>query len=125
MKKSIRLSCFQPTNNQTKIEPAHTIPVQVFGRVLRVSANEITHLEGEGNYTFLCTTAGKRYLVSKSLKVVRQILGDNFLRIHKSYMVNIDYIVSRQISSIQLTCGKSIPIARRRITETQSILADL
>jgi two-component system, LytTR family, response regulator len=104
---------------------ANTIPVYQFGEVLWVKAYDITHLQGEGNYTFICTRSGKRYLVSKTMKTVQDMLQVEFLRVHKSYLVNPYHVRSRWLDSIQLSCGKNIPIARRRIRETNEMLAAL
>ena len=105
--------------------PVNSITVYMPGRTLSVLAYDITHLEGEGNYTFVCTRGGKRYLVSKNLKVVQEMLDANFLRIHKSYMINPYHVVDRLSDSIQLSCGKVIPIARRRCRETHETLAEM
>jgi DNA-binding LytR/AlgR family response regulator len=97
------------------------INVQKLGRSLPVSASDITHLEGEGNYTFICTHLN-RYLVSKCLKTIQEMLEVDFVRVHKSYMVNVGHIKSIWSDNVQLTCGKNIPIARRRVKEAHEAL---
>jgi two-component system, LytTR family, response regulator len=99
----------------------HAITVYKFGKPLIVKANDITYLEGVGNYTFVYTR-NEKHLVSKCLKEVQDELSSDFLRIHKSYTINARHIASRWPDYIHLSCGKVIPIARRRIRETHEIL---
>ncbi len=98
-----------------------TITVYKFGKAISVKASDITCLEGVGNYTFVYTRHEK-HLVSKCLKEVQDELSSDFLRIHKSYSINARHIASRWPDYIHLSCGKVIPIARRRIRETHEIL---
>ena len=99
----------------------HAITVYKFGKPFLIKANDITYLEGVGNYTFVYTRDEKN-LVSKCLKEVQDELNSDFLRIHKSYSINARHIASRWPEYIHLSCGKVIPIARRRIRETHEIL---
>ncbi|ACT91867.1 response regulator receiver protein [Dyadobacter fermentans DSM 18053] len=97
------------------------ITVYKFGKAITVKSSDITCLEGVGNYTFVYTRHEK-HLVSKCLKEVQDELSSDFLRIHKSYSINARHIKSRWPDYIHLSCGKVIPIARRRIRETHEIL---
>lgn len=96
------------------------VPVYTPGKVLWLAAHEITHLQGEGNYTYIHTCQGKRYIVSKTLKNVQEILCADFLRVHKSYVINPEYITARlDADMLLMSCGHKVPIARRRIREVQ------
>jgi two-component system LytT family response regulator len=99
-----------------------SITVYNMGRSFSIRTVEITHFEGVGNYTFACTRNG-RYLISKCLKAIQDMLGNEFYRIHKSYIVNRQHIRAGLPAHIQLSCGKEVPIARRRIQETREMLA--
>ena len=112
-------------SNQIEEKNTNSFPVHLLGRILWVQAHEISYLQGEGNYTFICTKSGKRYLVSKNLKTVQETLDADFVRVHKSYMVNPNHVTARLFESIQMSCGKSIPIARRRIRETHEMFAEM
>lgn len=104
-------------------ESARHIAVHVSGKALWLPACEITHMQGEGNYTYVYTRQGKRYLVSKSLKNVQEALQADFLRIHKSYIVNPQFVAARlEADLLLLSCGHKVPIARRRIREIEELL---
>lgn len=53
----------------------------------------IIYCEGMGNYTKIYLTTGKEMIMSKTLKTIQLSLGDNFCRIHKSYLVNKNHIL--------------------------------
>ena len=53
----------------------------------------IIYCEGMGNYTKIYLTTGKEMIMSKTLKAIELSLGDNFCRIHKSYLVNVNHIL--------------------------------
>jgi two-component system LytT family response regulator len=107
-----------------EIQSNNNIQVYILGKAHWLAAHEITYLEGDGNYTYIYTRRGKRYLVSKNMKTIQETLNAGFLRVHKSYTINPYHLVARlQSDMLLLSCGKEIPIARRRIRETHEMLA--
>ena len=64
------------------------------------------------------TYTGKEILISKTLKFVSEELltQEVFVRIHKSYLVNLNYITSysRQDHNITLINGDIIPVSYRK-----------
>ena len=100
------------------------ISVQSMGRTIFLSPDAITFMEGEGNYTFIYTNTGKKYLVSKTLKSLTGHLNENFIRVHKSYVVNADYVVERMEDDrmLRMSCGKEVVVSRRKIKEITGIL---
>lgn len=103
---------------------ASLISVQSMGRTIYLTPDVITFLEGEGNYTFIYTNTGKKYLVSKTLKSLSEQLSGNFVRVHKSYLVNADYVVERldEDRLLKLSCGKEVMVSRRKIKEVTFLL---
>lgn len=58
-----------------------------------VNVNDIIRAEANDNYTNFYLTNGKTFLVSKTLKHFDDLLADfDFIRIHKSHLVNLQYI---------------------------------
>jgi two-component system LytT family response regulator len=106
--------------------PFHSseIAVHLLNQTLWLKPGEITCLEGEGNYTFIYTCRGKRYLVSRTLKSLTEHLDESFLRIHKSFIINTDYIAERLDDDriIRMSCGKQATVSRRKIKEIAEIL---
>ncbi|WP_338869585.1 LytTR family DNA-binding domain-containing protein [Spirosoma sp. SC4-14] len=97
------------------------IALPYLNRTIFISVDDILCLQGEGNYTFLFTRDRKRYLVSKTLKEFEKTLdGSMFLRIHKSYIVNLAYVqrsVFNKDRQVQLADGREVAISRRRMKD--------
>lgn len=114
----------QTLSDHASADRTVNISVQSMGRTIFLTPDIITFLEGEGNYTFIYTNAGKRYLVSKTLKSLAEILASNFIRVHKSYLVNSDYVIERMEDDrmLKMSCGKEVIVSRRKIKEISGIL---
>jgi len=114
----------QSLSDNSSTDRTVNISVQSMGRTIFLTPDIITFLEGEGNYTFIYTNAGKRFLVSKTLKSLAEILASNFIRVHKSYLVNSDYVVERMEDDrmLKMSCGKEVIVSRRKIKEISGIL---
>jgi two-component system, LytTR family, response regulator len=101
--------------------PVHRLIIPHKGRHLIVPVSDITSLEGEGNYSYLYTKDGKKYLVSRTLKSFAQILdSDTFIRIHKSSIINVNYLVEICVDPdryVKLKCGREVAISRRKMHE--------
>ena len=97
------------------------IALPYLNRTITISVDDITCLQGEGNYTFVFTRDKKKYLISKTLKEFERTLDDAvFLRVHKSFMINLAYVAKTRFTTdrtIQLTDGHDITVSRRRIKD--------
>ena len=80
-------------------------------KIIKVNLEDITHVEAYGNYVKIYTD--KMILTPQSLTEFLSKLPDSFLRIHKSFVINFDYlklIDGNQIllqNDVKLTIGKS------------------
>lgn len=113
--------------NREKIEPM--ISVQCVSNTIFLSPPEITCMVGEGNYTYIHTSSGKKYLVSKTIKNLHSHLNENvnFIRVHKSYLINTSHITNyiNQDRVIKMTDGKEVYVSRRKSKEVKQILANV
>ena len=60
-----------------------------------INTNEITHLMGDGNYTYIYLQNNDKFYVAKTLKDYEYVLcelSSNFMRVHKTFIVNTSYI---------------------------------
>ncbi len=80
-----------------------------------IDLNEIIYCKAEGNYTRIYTK-NNNFVVTKVLKFVESILPKNiFLRIHKSYLINMNYVIGfKHKNTMILETNIELPIARRR-----------
>lgn len=88
--------------------------------------NHIMYCEADENYTKIFTANGEVTLVSRTLKSVEELLpAEYFFRIHKSYLVNMNYIKSYDKSEghkIVLENGIELEVATRRTDEFVRLL---
>ncbi len=100
-----------------------TNSIHIGGRQ-HVCPDEIMLLEASANYTLLYLQNGKKLIVATTLKQLekRFVVCQNFVRPHKSHMVNLDYLFDYNENSnkIIMQNDKVILISRRRKTAFQS-----
>jgi two-component system, LytTR family, response regulator len=69
------------------------LALRVGSRIKFISYNEIIYCKAEGRYTHIVLKNGKSIMTAKLLKSFENKLpADIFLRIHKSYIINLNYI---------------------------------
>ena len=96
--------------------PAHHRPcLHVNGMPRMIDTQNISYLQSEVNYTRIFLKDGKAYLEAKTLKHFNSVLdGPEFIRIHKSFLVNRSQIVSITPDYVLLRNGLELPISRRK-----------
>ncbi len=96
-----------------KIEGKITIPTQNGFEVLEIQ--DIIYAKADDNYTEIYLINNQKKLVSKTLKYFDDALQNNgFARIHKSYLVNINTIISYKKGSggtVLLNNGKELSVS--------------
>lgn len=81
------------------------------GSLIKVKFDEILWIKGDGNYTTLVTKK-QVYSLRNILKEFENLLPtDDFLRIHKSYMVRIDEITAINSKEVMIA-EYSVPVGR-------------
>jgi two-component system, LytTR family, response regulator len=85
---------------------------------LRLPLKQISHIEGDRNYSYIYLSNGSRELSSKHLAFFEDVLSDkNFFRSHRSFIVNRYHIGSLEHDHFVLKNGMNIPISRRKRSE--------
>lgn len=112
---NVTLGLFKKNTEQTKIEPEKTIDdffVKHQGKMVKVPAIEVSHFEAYDNYCFLHTNDNK-FLITHTLKSVEEKLPQHhFLRVHRSFVINIKHIdfideSNVYVNSHKISVGKS------------------
>lgn len=73
------------------IKPASKIAVSVADRIIFIDPEEIYYIKADNKYSEV-HLKDKKYLVSKSLNELEKLLGSEFIRLHRSNLVNREYI---------------------------------
>ena len=72
--------------------PILKVPVKQGDTILLLATKDIVYFEAFDNYSFVYTRNGEKKLCDYSLLFLQQRLGDQFLRVHRKYIVNISFI---------------------------------
>ena len=110
---------FTETGLRTNIELAwhnyneskqHFLNIKHEGRLHRINQNSISYLKAYDNYCYIVTNT-KTYLVPHTLKhISEQLQGNDFIKAHRSYVVNLKHILSVDKNTLSLS-NDSIPVS--------------
>ncbi|GGI57482.1 LytR/AlgR family response regulator transcription factor [Winogradskyella haliclonae] len=95
---------------ENKNEVASSIFVKSDKKLLKLDFDNITHIEAYGNYVKIYTDA--MVLTPQTLSDVLKQLPEQFLRIHKSYIINFDYLASIEGNQVVLLNKVKLPIGK-------------
>ena len=85
-----------------------------------IDSENIAHCEADDSYTRIYLTSGEKILTTKHLGHYDEVLGDvDFFRIHRSHLININYIESynRSKKMVRMQGGTELPISKYRVSE--------
>jgi DNA-binding LytR/AlgR family response regulator len=78
----------------------------------RFRLREITSFEAEGNFTRVWSNENSTLATTTLRELEDMLTNDAFVRLHKSYIVNVDAIIEVRTGSVSLENGIRIPIGR-------------
>ncbi|MBN3035361.1 MAG: response regulator transcription factor [Bacteroidales bacterium] len=94
-----------------------------------VGVDDIIRCESDNYYTVFFFTNGKKLIVSRTLKENEELLSEyNFIRPHKSHLINVKYIkgfLKSEHGLILMTDGSRVPVSRRKREYIMEILSSL
>jgi len=83
-------------NKSEKISDSKTplikLPVKQGENILLIPIENIAYLEAFDNYSFVYDLKGGKRLCDYSLLFLQERLGENFIRIHRKFIVNISHV---------------------------------
>lgn len=108
-------------------QPDDRLIIKSGGRVLFVPMDEIEWIEADANYVRLHVTGRESHLFRQPIsKLAEQLDGLRFLRIHRSYIVNVSRIRALQPCNsgefiVSLRDGKELPCSRTYRSALQAL----
>lgn len=111
------LKCINHAKRQRKLSALHDYPIredffniksEIKGRMVKIKFDEVLYIEGAVNYIQIHTTAGKHmtYLTMKEIEL--HLPRPLFARIHRSFIVNVNFVKVIERSQIKLENGESL-----------------
>lgn len=108
-------------SRKTAVSPERQeIYVKIEGRYIRLPYADITFVENVGDYVKIFTTKNS-YVVHTTMKYLEEKLGNQFLRVHRSFIVHLDKIVDIEENNLVIG-NKVIPISRANKSELMTRL---
>jgi len=85
-----------------------TIKSEVKGRLVKLKFDEVIYIEGSANYIQIYTVEGKHttYLTIKEIE--RHLPQPIFARIHRSFIVNVNFVKVIERAQVRLQNGESL-----------------
>ncbi|OWP82258.1 DNA-binding response regulator [Flavobacterium covae] len=119
-KEKEKINNYQILKENLKEDTFRKIAVPSGNSLVFIEINDILFIKGEGAYSEISFTNNDKLLVSRNLKNFEDIICEqkNFIRIHKSFILNTNYIKSYNKSdggSIEIQNGLHLPIAADKI----------
>lgn len=83
--------------------------VKSSGQQHRINFDDILYIESIKDYVNI-KTENQEYIVLETLKSLENQLPNNFARVHKSFILNLNKIEKIDVKNVFLSSGKEIPI---------------
>lgn len=95
-------------------------------KVMRILVKEITYIEGYGEYLriYICNKDKPVTIYLRMKDMESRLEGRGFMRIHKSYIVNLHHIVEISKNRIALDTGADVPVGDSYRENLQNYLED-
>ena len=108
------LEAVASAEKQLQIENDKAIWLSFNGSALRLKPSSIYYIELKNRSASVYWTGGN-FVTKRSLDELESMLpSENFNRIHKSFLVNMDYIIEYNYTQLTLANSKTLPISRAK-----------
>ncbi len=102
-------------SGDVKAEKYDTIVIKSNGSEIIINRKQIIYVESQGRKLTLYMSGGTEYEIYEKMDVLQDALGDTFVRSHKSFLVNMKYIVERNNYFFCLSTGQKLPISKSNL----------
>lgn len=116
--KEMLIKKIQTLRENTSSDKIRKIALPISDGLAFVETETIEYVEAEGTYTRIFLKDRSQLLISKNIKMFEDILcrQENFIRIHRSHIVNTDYILqyNRGEGYLLMHSGANLRISREK-----------
>lgn len=90
-----------------------TIFIKADSKLVQINTEDVLFIEALGNYMRIFTANGQKYTILSTMKdIISKLSSDDFVRVHRSFIVRIDKIESIEdnyivINNKQINIGKA------------------
>lgn len=106
--------------------PRTALYLRLYSHTEALPVTQLVRLQSDRNYTLIFLADGRRLLASKTLGSFEKLLPGSFLRVHRSHLVNLDYI--SHLDRVGYRCilkdGQTIKVSGRHFKQVRTALFD-
>ncbi len=96
-----------------------SIVVKTNGSEMKIYRKDIVYVESQGRKLVLHMSDGKKNEIYEKMDAMQEQLGASFVRSHKSFLINMKYIVERTNKEFYLSDGMALPISKPNLKEAK------
>ena len=89
----------------------------------RIAVQEIIYAESFA-HNVRVTTQSENFMVRMSISRLEEMLGEEYVRCHRSYLVGVKYIARLSKTEVVLDSGKTLPMSRNAVAVVQRAFVD-
>lgn len=109
----ITLSNFEKKiNNEKELLSEKFLFIKIKGVYTKIIQKDILYLKSDHVYVEMVLKNNNKLIVRNSLNGIAKSLNNNFLRIHRGYIVNFNYVTKIDISTLQIQ-KQELPIGKK------------
>lgn len=115
---NIQFQAFKENFNNAELIQDKRIVLKTTENIYVIYLRDVIRCQSEKNYTYFYFTNRERIIVSKTLKEFEDLLTEfNFMRIHRSHLINLKYIDRFEKSDgglVIMTDGSKVEVSHRK-----------
>jgi two-component system, LytTR family, response regulator LytT len=122
-------------NRKNEYRSAKYLSVKKAGEIQLISLEDIDYIQADGHYTWLNLTSTidampTKVLHSKNIEKIEQLLPERFIRVHRSYLVDMRKVKAVKIHegskyTLSLNSGEEVPVGRTKYEQVKKQLSGI
>lgn len=123
----------QQLQQHSVTEPAANLTLSSAGKMQLLPVDEIAYCQAARDYSELWLLDGRQQLYSGTLRALEEQLPARFIRVHRSYLVNVRHVRQFRTTTdadsgsgavLLLVGGQQVPVSRRLIPAVRSAMQE-
>ncbi len=106
-------------SKEIEFDKSDSIVVKTNGSEIILYRREIMYVESQGRKLVLYMSDGRKSEIYEKMDAIQKQLGTAFVRSHKSFLINMKYIVERTNKEFYLSDGKVLPISKSNLKDAK------
>ena len=102
-----------------EFDKTDSIVIKTNGSEIILYRRDIVYVESQGRKLVLHMSDGKKNEIYEKMDSMQELLGASFVRSHKSFLINMKYIVERTNKEFYLSDGTVLPISKPNLKEAK------